>query len=574
MHCEAPIQQGKRKGQVCGRETTEQYCAKHKRQAIIDKSTIEHINYCDIARGCYTVLAEHESKCKHCLHKTRIQERKREDKKRQDSTLCLDCGRTLTEEIRAKGKHDKPLRRCVPCYEKLIEQEKKRPARERNGKAEAFMNQYVMWNHYVKGAKKRGIDFSLSKTLFEALLVQPCFYCNYQQMGEVNGVDRVDNQKGYKEDNVVACCTTCNIIKGSQHPEEFIDKMKAIYAYQTRNEPISSDMIDKWSSTYRSKTTPNYKTYMKSAHSRNILFELSELDFSTLTHQPCYLCGMVDKNGIDRVDNKKGYHLQNCKPCCGHCNLMKKDQSYEHLLRSARQIDSNYDKLKEWVHTMQIKTRASKTEPRIKVNHPETQENVQREYKPLNEVILPQEPIPNEIQQIVEKKEEVPPKQWKTKQIYKSIQENTENEYKMYCEQHNTVEPTWEQDWITFILSVKGKSYKESESNIRKWLENLRRIRHNALCAKDTIEREDREQWPSSTVVKAFLEGKLDKFKTYTETHVGENTEDPKWNKRWSQFVSSLEQNRQNEEKLKERCSTFMTAQRMKKYRGSISSTK
>ena len=171
---------------------------------------------------------------------------------------------------------------------------------------------------------------------------------------------------------------------------------------------------------------------------------------------------------------------------------------------------------------------------------------------------------------MLEKKEEVIlPKQWKTKQIYEFIQENRENEYKLYCEQHNTILPTWDDTWITFVLSVKGKSYQESESIIKAFVENLRRIRHIALCAKDTVEREDREQWPAITVVRAFLEGKIDKFKIHNETHHNESSEDPKWIKRWDMFVATLEKHRSNEGVLKDLCSKFMTAQRTKKYRAS-----
>ena len=566
--CQAPIQQGTRKGELCGRETIEKYCSKHKRQAIIDKATTENIRYCDIARGCYTVLADHEAKCTHCLHKTRIQERKREDKKRQDPNLCLDCGRTLTEEIRAKGKHDKILRRCVPCYEKLLKQESQRPERNRNFKAEAFTNKHVIWNHYVKGAKKRGIHFALSKSLFESLIIKPCFYCNYYKEGEVHGIDRVDNQKGYLEENVVACCETCNALKGSQHPQEFIDKMRVIYEYSTLKQPISLELVEKWSTTYRSKTTPHYKTYVKGATTRNIEFRLSELEFSEIVQQPCYLCGLSDKNGIDRFDNSKGYLLENCKPCCGHCNLMKKDRTYESILRNAEQIHTKYTELTEWISAKSIGVRASKTEPRVKVEHPETQSTIPLEYKSINEVIVPQEQTPNDIQQLLDKKEEsIIPKQWKTKQIYEFIQENRENEYKSYCEEHNTLPSDWEQSWITFILSVKAKPYTETTPIIRAFVENLRRIRHNQLCAKDTLEREDREQWPAVTVVKAFLEGKLDKFKTYTEKYVGENPDDPKWIKRWTTFITSLEHHQSNKSALKDLCSKFMTAQRTKKYR-------
>ena len=570
MTCQAPIQQGARKGELCGRDTTEQYCSKHNRQAIIDKAVNENIRYCDIARGCYTVLADHEAKCTRCLHRSRINDRKANDKKRQDATLCLDCGRTLTEEIRAKGKHGKPLRRCVPCYEKLLKQESERPDRERNFKAEAFTNKHVIWNHYVKGAKKRGIHFAISKTLFESLIMKPCFYCDHQKVGEVNGIDRLDNQRGYIEENVGPCCETCNVLKGSQHPQEFIDKMYVIYMYQTFNHPISDELVEKWSTTYRSKTVPSYKTYAKGANTRNIEFKLSEIEFSEISNQSCYLCGLSDKNGIDRFDNMKGYLLENCKPCCGHCNLMKKDQPYESIMRSAQQIHKKYTTLTEWMNTKEVGIRSSNIEPRIKVENPETKESMVREYKPLNEVIVPQESTPEEIQQLLEEKEEpiVMPKQWKTKQIYEFISANHENQYKEHCEQGNDMSkhPTWEQDWILFVLSIKGKPMEESEPIIRAFVENLRRIRHNALCAKDTVERDDRQQWPSHVVVRAFLEGKLDKFKAFTEAYTNEKQE-PKWVKRWSGFVTSLEQNRENEETLKGLCSAFMTAQRTKKYR-------
>jgi organic radical activating enzyme len=566
MTCQAPIQQGERKGTLCGRETTEKYCGKHKRQEIIDNAQAENIRYCDVARGCFTRLEDYEAKCKRCLHKARINDRKANDKKRQDTTICLDCARKLTDEIQAKGKHDKPLRRCIPCYEKLQKQESNRSERKRTYKAEAFTNKHVIWNQYVKGAKKRGINFSLTKTHFESLLIMPCFYCRYEKQSEINGIDRVDNQKGYIENNVVTCCEVCNVLKGSQHPQEFIDKMRAIYNYQTSNQSISSEIVEKWGNTYRSKTSANYKTYAKSANTRNISFEISESDFMAMTQKSCYLCGLSDKNGIDRFDNAKGYIVENCRPCCGHCNLMKKDRSFEEILLHSKEIDSSYDKLSEYVATKDIAIRMSKVEGRTKVDNPEIKECISMEYKPLNEIITPKEPIAGDIQHILEK-QPIIPKQWKTKQIYEFIQENKENEYKTYCEEHNTIQQDWEMDWITFVLSVKAKSYEESEPIIRAFVENLRRIRHNQLCAKDTIEREDREQWPAVTVVKAFLEGKIDKFKQYTEEHVGEKQDDPKWIKRWNSFVTSLANNRENEKSLKDLCSKFMAAQRIKKYR-------
>ena len=566
MSCQALIQQGDKKGQQCNRFTEEIYCSKHKRHAIIDKSEKEQIRYCDIARGCYTVLEDHQVKCTHCLHKARITDRKRNDKKRQDPNLCLDCGSNFTtpQVLRAKGKHDKDLRRCIPCYEKLQKYESHRPARERNYKAEAFTNKHVIWNHYVKGAQKRNINFALTKTKFNELILLSCFYCDYKKDGEVNGIDRLNNNIGYQDDNVVPCCEPCNIMKGSQHPQEFIDKLQAIHIFQTMMTPISEELVEKWKATYVSKTNQHYKTYAKNANTRNIQFTLSEQDFAEIVAQPCYLCGLQGPSGIDRFNNKIGYLKENCRPCCGHCNLIKKDQIYEDMIRVAEQIALKYKELNAFLDTKQIPVRSSKVEARVKVENPQTEEVVPMQYKPLNEVITKMN-VPDEIKEILEKKDEIQlPKQWKTKQIYEAIQSNQAHLYKQFCEENNTLTENWPQLWQTLMDQTIGTK-EEAEKAIKKFVEELRRIRHNALCAKDVVEREDREQWPAITVVKAFLEGKMDKFKAYMEQE--EEPADPKWNKRWTAVMKSLEDNREDKNKLKEICSKFMTAQRVKRYR-------
>jgi hypothetical protein len=574
--CQALIQQGDKKGQQCNRPipnglTEEIYCSKHKRQAIMDKAEKEQIRYCDIARGCYTILEDHQVKCTYCLHKARITDRKRNDKKRQDPNLCLDCGGSFTnpQVLRAKGKHDKDLRRCVPCYEKLLKYESQRTVRERNYKAEAFTNKHVIWNHYVKGAQKRNINFALSKTRFNELILLPCFYCNYKKDGEVNGVDRLNNNSGYQEDNVVPCCETCNIMKGSQHPQEFVDKLYSVYMFHRTATPISEDLIEKWKTTYVSKTPAVYKTYAKNANTRNIKFTLSEQDFEEIVVQPCYLCGLrsITGSGIDRFNNAIGYLKENCRPCCGHCNLLKKDQRFEDLIRCAEQISLKYIELSAFLETKQISVRASKVEARVKVENPQVEEVIALQYKPLNEVIVPRE-VPEEIKMILQKKEEIfIPKQWKTKQIYEAIQSDQAHLYRQFCEENNELTDTWPLVWQTFIEQTKDKSQEDAETIIKAFVENLRRLRHNQLCAKDVVAREDREQWPATTVVKAFLEGKLDKFKAYSEAHTNENPEDPKWIKRWSSFMKSLEENRGDEAIMKDLCSKFMTAQRTKKYR-------
>jgi len=90
------------------------------------------------------------------------------------------------------------------------------------------------------------------------------------------------------------------------------------------------------------------------------------------------------------------------------------------------------------------------------------------------------------------------------------------------------------------------------------------------LCYEKNIgvvDREDREQWPSRSVVRAFLEGKIGTFKEFTEHQSGDDPKDKKWMNRWDTFVESLEKSREDEEGLKKLCSAFMTAQRAKRWR-------
>lgn len=95
-----------------------------------------------------------------------------------------------------------------------------------------------------------------------------------------------------------------------------------------------------------------YSSYKRTARKHSREFELSMLEFKFLTSNNCHYCGrgpmQVIKtrtaygsyiyNGIDRVDNSKGYVLDNCVTCCGICNRMKRSLSKEEFLEHIRQI--------------------------------------------------------------------------------------------------------------------------------------------------------------------------------------------------------------------------------------------
>jgi hypothetical protein len=79
---------------------------------------------------------------------------------------------------------------------------------------------------------------------------------------------------------------------------------------------------------YRSKirTSPQnrFSRYKFSAKERGLEFKLTFEDMKLFSGVPCNYCGeRLEVIGIDRVDNSKGYTLDNSVPCCMICNRMK-----------------------------------------------------------------------------------------------------------------------------------------------------------------------------------------------------------------------------------------------------------
>jgi len=101
---------------------------------------------------------------------------------------------------------------------------------------------------YRRNAEKRGYSFCLPKDKVRELLLSDCHYCGsppsnvldlkhqgYKyadgkpDMVSYNGIDRVDNAKGYEPDNVVSCCKLCNQAKMNLSLDEFRDWVRRVY---------------------------------------------------------------------------------------------------------------------------------------------------------------------------------------------------------------------------------------------------------------------------------------------------------------------------------------------------------
>jgi len=87
---------------------------------------------------------------------------------------------------------------------------------------------------YKRSAKRRKLKWGLTEEQFKKLTQQDCYYCGAKPNNIIkskrlngafiyNGLDRVDNTKGYTIDNVVPCCEVCNIAKHNLTLQEYQD---------------------------------------------------------------------------------------------------------------------------------------------------------------------------------------------------------------------------------------------------------------------------------------------------------------------------------------------------------------
>jgi len=86
-----------------------------------------------------------------------------------------------------------------------------------------------------------------------------------------------------------------------------------------------------------------YIRYKEGAEKRNLSFDLSEREFyDFISDTNCYYCGSEYNLGIDRLDSNIGYEQENIVPCCGTCNIMKREMSLEKFINKCKDIVKYY----------------------------------------------------------------------------------------------------------------------------------------------------------------------------------------------------------------------------------------
>jgi hypothetical protein len=133
------------------------------------------------------------------------------------------------------------------------------------------------------------------------------------------GQRQMDKSKEYNRKNYLAHREE-RIKKASLWRKENPEKYKA--QYKATYERIGKERARSQSR----KPKGRFYSLTLQAKKRNLSIEIDLLTYSTLIRSRCHYCdGVLNEtgSGLDRVDNGKGYSIDNVVPCCKRCNVMK-----------------------------------------------------------------------------------------------------------------------------------------------------------------------------------------------------------------------------------------------------------
>jgi hypothetical protein len=480
------------------------------------------------------------------------------------------------------------------------------------------------YSQYTTNAKKRKLVFELTKDEYNELKKQPCYLCGLPTTPQhVNGIDRVNNHVGYILANCRPCCGKCNASKADIPIGIFYHKCNSIHF----NPALTSYRVG---STDPETKPPQVISVDKeenpeSAPTDRFLIRKLIILFNTNIQQAIDYCREHGKDDVfisklrDIHEKREGDdHVGEKIKALLHANNKQRSEQNggdqrKHLKAKEVLAMLENNKLQEYLnlhedmfgtpselHKSDIhsflqdvstlgydekveRCRKILERERVRRNYIETskrKKEIKTVVAPTNviehvheEVLaVPEKPRATILQRIELPPQEVEteshiavPKQWKVQSIYDFIRCGNAHYYKQYCQESNDVS---DDCWNSFLAEVGEKPLSEAEGVIRAFVESLRTVRHNKLCVNksNVVGREDRQIWPAETVARAYLDGKIAKFKEFTEESTGDDPADPKWQKRWAGFMGQLEANKASITQMTPYISKFLTAQRTKRY--------
>jgi hypothetical protein len=293
--------------------------------------------------------------CKRCRDMCKKNDKKR-DKNHRNEIARKNERKPERKAVKAKWKeenYEKVAKIWMNARQKKIEQlgteeylkqnaETAKRWREKNQDKMAETNENkknsrkLNFSVYVRSANIKNIEFSLTYENYISIVEKECYYCGIQQEKGFNGIDRLDQSKGYVLENCVSCCKMCNFMKGSLSDDVFIKRAEHILTFQQK---IAGNLHDE---CFANHMSGSYSSYKDRADKKGLVFTITPNEFESIKNRNCFMCGKNNteyhNNGIDRMDCIKGYVIDNVKPCCAECNYMKKAFDFSELLNKFSMI--------------------------------------------------------------------------------------------------------------------------------------------------------------------------------------------------------------------------------------------
>lgn len=110
----------------------------------------------------------------------------------------------------------------------------------------------LLFYRYKHDAEKRGLSFPLSFDDLMAITQRDCYYCGVPPCKYLkkmtaregffyNGIDRLDNLRGYEQENIVPCCKDCNWAKMDLTQEAYMAWIKKCYNHLKENNMLNTE---------------------------------------------------------------------------------------------------------------------------------------------------------------------------------------------------------------------------------------------------------------------------------------------------------------------------------------------
>jgi hypothetical protein len=159
--------------------------------------------------------------------------------RKRRTVLCkCECGKELLVRVDSlfseSKKHNRKSCGCTKNFINGINAQSRR-------KPESVYR--FLYERYKTNAKSRNLNFELTRTDYDIIIKQNCYYCGStpeikqpkRKSGDLigvpvpyNGIDRIDSSVGYEIDNCVSCCTRCNYMKSDTDVSLFVEHILKI----------------------------------------------------------------------------------------------------------------------------------------------------------------------------------------------------------------------------------------------------------------------------------------------------------------------------------------------------------